>query len=125
MKTKLQGTRARSKLLSVAVAALLSLSLSACGSFKFRTGSRPALHELDQLTVGLSTADDVESLLGPPFGKGRARLPFQDGPTDLWSYYYEEGTLEDDRRTFLLVYLDEEVLDGYMWFGSLPGAEGR
>ena len=38
----------------------------------------------------------------------------------MWSYYYEVGTLSDDRRTFLFVYFDDGVLDGYMWFSSLP-----
>jgi hypothetical protein len=38
----------------------------------------------------------------------------------MWSYYYELGTMTDDRRTFLFVHLDYEVFDGYMWMSSLP-----
>jgi hypothetical protein len=65
----------------------------------------------------------VEQTLGLPGGKGQSQLPFQDTMTDLWTYYYEEGTMQDDRRTFLFVFLNEGVFDGYMWFGSLPDAE--
>ncbi len=80
---------------------------------------------LDQLTVGESTADEVELALGSPFGTGGSKLPFQDTPTDLWTYYYEEGTMEDDRRTFLFVYLNGGILDGYIWFSSLPDADAQ
>lgn len=39
----------------------------------------------------------------------------------MWSYYYEEGTLKDDRRMFLFVYFTPDNLyEGYLWFSSLP-----
>ena len=90
-----------------------------------RAGQRPGIFELQQLTVGESSRADVERYLGEPFGKGASYLPFQKTPRDLWAYYYEEGTLEDDRRTFLFVYLRDQVYDGHMWFSSLPDADKR
>ena len=41
----------------------------------------------------------------------------------MWSYYYEEGTMKDDRRTMLFVYFTPDNLyEGYMWFSSFPTA---
>ena len=115
MNIQYNTTPLRTKIFLIALAAIVNVSLTACGSIKIRTGSRPAVSALDQLTVGESTADEVELALGSPFGIGRSQLPFQDTPTDLWTYYYGEGTMEDSRRTFLFVYLNGGILDGYMW----------
>jgi hypothetical protein len=48
-------------------------------------------------------------------------LPAHDSPRDLWVYYYEEGSLTDDRRIFLFVFFKQDRYDGYLWFSSLPG----
>ena len=102
---------------------MTALGMNGCG-FMARAGARPDVAALDGLVVGQSSAAEVRAALGEPYGTGRASLPFQASAGDMWSYYYEEGTLEDDRRTFLFVYLRDGVYDGYMWFSSLPGAEG-
>jgi hypothetical protein len=116
-------TSLRTRIFLLSLTVIATLSLTACINIKVRTGSRPAVSALDQLIVGESTANQVEQTLGLPGGKGQSQLPFQDTMTDLWTYYYEEGTMQDDRRTFLFVFLNEGVFDGYMWFGSLPDAE--
>ncbi len=46
-------------------------------------------------------------------------------PRVMWSYYYEEGTLQDVRRTFLFVYFDGDLFDGYFWVSSLPKNAGK
>lgn len=97
-----------------------SAALSACADIKIRAGNEIDLPALQELRIGESTSDDVQAKLGPPFGTGRSYLPFQTKPIDMWSYYYELGTMSDDRRTFLFVYLDDGVFDGYMWMSSLP-----
>ena len=103
----------------ILVVALITL-LSGC-SIKVRVGHRPDVQSLtDSLVVGESSRSDVERVVGSPFGIGRAMLPFHESPRDMWSYYYEEGTMKDDRRVFLFVYFDENVFDGYLWFSSLP-----
>ena len=99
----------------------MGLSSCALNTVKMRTGYEPKIAALAKLTVGESGMIEVEKILGKPYGKGRSLLPFQDTVVNVWSYYYEEGTLEDDRRTFLFVYIDdEEKYSGYMWFSSLP-----
>lgn len=99
---------------------LVSGYITGCAEVKVRVGTSidlPALHELQ---IGESTSDEVLALLGHPYGEGRSYLPFQAEHRDMWSYYYEIGTLSDDRRTFLFVYFDDEIYDGHMWFSSLP-----
>ena len=94
--------------------------VSACVDLRIRAGNEIALPALENLQVGVSTSSEVREVLGDPYGTGRSYLPFQSEQIDMWSYYYELGTMSDDRRTFLFVYLDEGVFDGYMWFSSLP-----
>ncbi len=110
-------------LLRFVVLLFVALSMTGCGGFVFRTGNRPDIAELDGLTIGQSSSVDVRSVLGAPYGTGRSYLPYQESPQDMWSYYYEESTMKDGRRTFLLVYLKDGVYDGYMWFSSLPDAD--
>jgi hypothetical protein len=106
--------------------AVLALSLFACAELRIRAGTRPDIAVLEQrLVLGQSSESDVAKALGQPAGRGRSLLPFKQAPRDMWSYYYEEGTLQDDRRTFLFVFFDKGYYDGYMWFSSLPQLEGR
>ena len=102
-----------------AIAACLTAS---CVDFRVRAGARPDLDLLEQrLVMGQSTMNDVRTILGPPFGTGASLLPMQDGPRTMWSYYYEEGTLSDNRRLFLFVYFaPDDLYEGYLWFSSLP-----
>ena len=94
--------------------------VAGCVELKVRVGSNFDTATLNQLRLGESTSDDVLALLGQPYGEGRSYLPFQQEHLDMWSYYYEIGTLSDDRRTFLFVYFDDGIYDGHMWFSSLP-----
>jgi hypothetical protein len=111
-------TRGVVPLLSV----LALIALSSCADIRARAGSRPSEQLLEEkLVMGKSTMDEVRALLGDPFGTGSSMLPMQPGPRTMWSYYYEEGTLSDDRRIFLFVYFTSDNLyEGYLWFSSLP-----
>ena len=108
----------------IAIALFVFISLSSCVSLQMRAGAAPDIPALETLTVGVSTAPQVEARMGKPFGTGRSLLPFQGTVGDIWTYYYEEGTVSiggsDDRRTFLFIYFNEGIYDGYMWFSSLP-----
>jgi hypothetical protein len=114
---------ALSRLRSAVLIAALAFSFafaSGCGTV-IRFGRRPDTAKLETvLTIGRSSQADVLDALGEPRNHGTAMLPGQDSPRDLWCYYYEEGTLTDDRRIFLFVFFKESVYDGYMWFSSLP-----
>ncbi len=91
-----------------------------CADIRLRVGRLPDINALEtSLKPGQSTREDVVNVLGEPFGKGKEMLPIGLKPRTLWSYYYEEGSLEDDRHMFLFVFLDGEKYDGYMWFSSL------
>ncbi len=104
--------------------AVAMTDLTACMDIRARAGARPDEQLLEQkLMMGKSTMDDVRALLGAPFGTGSSMLPIQAGPRTMWSYYYEEGNLSDDRRIFLFIYFTPDNLyEGYLWFSSLPSA---
>jgi hypothetical protein len=102
-------------------ALVTSLTLSGCIDIQVRAGTRPDIAALEQrLIVGQSSVDDVIAVLGKPNGKGMSSLPFEQASRPMWSYYYEEGSLKDDRRTFLFVSINKDRYDGYLWFSSLP-----
>jgi hypothetical protein len=86
-----------------------------------RFGRLPDVSRLETaLQPKVSTRSDVLGVLGEPRNTGGAMLPNHDAPRDMWVYYYEEGSVEDDRRIFLFVFFLEDSYDGYMWFSSLP-----
>jgi hypothetical protein len=97
----------------------ITLTTSGC-NIQMRAGRLPDMQALEgSLQPGESTRLDVLRVLGEPFGRGREMLPIGQKPRTLWSYYYEEGSLQDDRRMFLFIFLDGDKYDGYMWFSSL------
>ncbi len=98
---------------------LVAALLTGC-SVKMRVGNNPDIPALErELVPGVSTREQVTAALGRPYGEGRALMPFHDKPRDVLSYYYEEGTLEDDRRIFLFVFIHEGEYEGHMWFSHL------
>ena len=122
---KLSGTQVKlpavCDLLRIAVLIAAFIATSSGCSLKVRVGHRPDVESLtESLVVGESSKSDVERAVGSPFGIGRAMLPFHESPRDMWSYYYEEGTLSDDRRIFVFIYFDADIYDGHLWFSSLP-----
>jgi hypothetical protein len=85
-----------------------------------RAGSNPDISALEnKLVPGVTTRQQATTTLGWPYGEGRALMPFHDKMRDVVTYYYEEGTLKDDRRLFLFVFFNEGTYEGYMWFSSL------
>ncbi len=105
---------------------LLFLGNAGCGNFRFYVSSPVDVDTLEsRLRVKESTCKDVLAVLGEPEGKGREMLPITGAPRTMWSYYYEEGSIQDSRRIFLFLYFDGDLLDGYMWFSSLPKHAGK
>jgi hypothetical protein len=117
----------------VVVVALSGLVLGAatvgCAiNMDIRMGRRPDVAALEQrLQVGQSGVEDVLAALGPPHGRGRTMLPFDDAARTTWSYSYGEssvnmgvgGTEADVRRLMLFVFFRDDQYDGYLWFSSL------
>lgn len=103
----------------VFVIAIVASTLTGCITVRVKMGDRPDISALQQLlTIGESTRDDVVQVVGEPSGTGRAKLPMQPKPIDMWHYYYAEGTRDDSRQLMLFVYLEDDVYQGYMWWSS-------
>jgi hypothetical protein len=100
---------------------IVNLVISGCVNVRIRMGQRPNIDALEKsLRIGESRSNDVISILGEPFGKGRIMLPIDPKPRTMWTYYYGEGDLQDGRAIYLFVHFNEDLYDGYMWFASLP-----
>ena len=113
----------KSRALALTATIALVMFAAGCASISLRSGQ--ALRDPnwgEKLEVGTSSRDDVLSVLGEPVGRGRALLPVDEGdaPRTVWTYYYEEASMEDARRLFLFVFLEGDRYDGYLWFSSLP-----
>ncbi len=111
--------------------ACLPFLLAGCGGENYYVGTRPVTEALETtLQPGKSTPAEVAAVLGEPSGRGGIMLPVLDKQArESWSYYFEKGHIKakqgggldfESRRTFLFVYFDDGVYDGYLWFSSLP-----
>lgn len=120
-------------LIALVLPSLILLLVSGCMKMHIYLNTRPNVSALDDLLkVGQSDEADVLAVLGTPSGKGKEMFPigqewgtlnnYHQKQRTLWSYYYEEGSLKDDRRIFLFVFFDGDRYDGYMWFSSLADA---
>ena len=113
------------------VTVVLLMATAGCSSTieagRIGDGTRPDPVLLDTtLTFGVSTRADVKDALGEPNGPGGIFLPIDDKPREAWAYNYELSGVDQRRmtlksiRTYLFVYFDNGVYDGYMWFSSVP-----
>lgn len=108
---------------------VLLIAAVGCVSGRMVMGVPPRVERLErELQIGKSTADDVRRVLGEPDGRGESSLGIHDGHRTVWSYYYEFSDFSGSEverwgRTFLWVYLDGQVYDGYLWFSSVTGSE--
>ncbi len=118
-----------------AMAAVLLIAAAGCSSTieagRIGYGKRPVAALLETtLKLGVSTKAQVKDALGEPNGPGGIYLPIDEKPREIWSYNYEESGIESGKRgreialksvrTYLFVYFDKGVYDGYMWFSSVP-----
>lgn len=106
----------------VVTLALIGTCVPISGCLKLRAGQPVNVEPLSVLVVGESSESDVRQAIGRPIGRGRSFLPLQEEPVEMWTYYYERGTLTENRRTFLFVYLEDGVYQGHLWFSSRPEA---
>ena len=81
------------------------------------------------LVIGVSTKARVKEVLGEPRGPGGIYLPIDSRPRESWTYNYEKSSIGKSQpgrlslnsiRTFLFIYFDKDIYDGYMWFSSVP-----
>ena len=100
------------------------LLLSGCASIQVQMGRYvdPAALE-NKLSIEKSTQEDVRAVMGEPDGVGRYTSPVTFEVGTMWTYYYEEATMQEAQRIFIFVYFKDEKYAGYMWFSSLDHDE--
>lgn len=87
--------------------------LSGC-SVAFNFGTPPRIDQLKLLRPGISNSTEIRRILGEPRGNGETYLSI--GHRTIW--FYDSGQVDRDRTQirYLLVFLDGETYDGYLWF---------
>lgn len=119
---------AKIKLLQIQAIGLLAgiLLLTGCTTIQIQMGRNVDPTALEhKLTIGESTQEDVRSVMGEPDGMGRYTSPVTYENGTLWTYYYEEATMQEAKRIFVYVYFKEDKYTGYMWFSSLNDDEEK
>jgi hypothetical protein len=82
-----------------------------------RTGTRPRLDLVETaLEVGETRRGQVLEILGPPDGAGRVSLPMHPAPRAAWNYAEQDGSWDEMSFHYLMLFFDDQVLDGYLWF---------
>ncbi len=102
------------------VASVLAMAVAGC-SIEVVAGRVPDVSVLETVVKpGESTRADVMRVLGTPVGRSVSAMPIEAQPREMWTYYYNHGSLKDVRQLFLFVYFVEDRYDGYLWFSSVP-----
>ena len=96
---------------------LMLLTLSGCVSIQLRMGTETQPQNIETvLQLKQSTQEDVKKVFGPPDGLGAYVSPVTGKYSTVWSYYFAQGTLETMDDTFLYIYFDDDIYEGYLWF---------
>lgn len=120
----------------VLLCALIMTLLIGCAPKRVTTGAFKQLTRIEgEFKRGVSTKEDVRRVLGSPRGGGSAILPPDRRQREVWFYEDIEvlnvtspkpGIMRMDvRQQILLVFFDEEVFDGYMWFSNAAKAKAE
>ena len=97
---------------------VFTLVLAGCAT-KVVYGTPPKTDSLGTLRPGESSAQEVKRVLGEPSGKGMMRTAPMSGPETVWSYEFTEAEGKQVHLKLLLVFLVEDVYQGYLWFSSV------
>lgn len=114
---------------------LIGPRLYAQDAIEAQMGEFPPVDLIEtRLQRGVSTAVDVERVLGKPAGRG-GYLAMMDGiPRDVWYYHDINSTLIDIKGSImrmhthtqiLLVYFAGDRFDGYKWFATSAVARAK
>ena len=84
-----------------------------------KIGKEPMVDRLDQLTIDVSTAEQIEAALGTPQGRGEVSSP-SFGLKEAWLYEVTDTDGKQARMQMLMLFLDDErrVYHGHLWFAS-------
>lgn len=83
-----------------------------------KIGSPPRTGQLEGLTAGVSTREQVIQALGPPRGQGMVHTGSVTEPRHILYYSYAESSAGRTDQSLLLVFLLADRYDGYLWFVS-------
>lgn len=96
---------------------LAMLGLSGCADIRLRMGTETQPQNIESvLRLNQSTQSDVKQIFGAPDGTGAYVSPITGKYSTVWSYYFAEGTLKSMDDTYLFIYFDNDVYEGYLWF---------
>jgi len=116
----------------IGILLVASLLLAACSLYgtdasqTARYGFAPRIDRLQTLQKGVSTEADVLLALGEPSGRGAARLsPERAAPTQVWVYELRVVKGDTERQKSLMVFLDGQRYEGYLWFSSKELLDAR
>jgi len=90
--------------------------LGGCLSIEF--GHPVAYRALDGMVPGETTHADILLALGEPRGTGAFRVAQYEQPRDALYYEYIKASGSRTQVEILIVLMQEQRFDGYMWFGS-------
>ncbi len=108
---------ALSKLIFLFILTVTMLGISGCITYQFRMGKDTKPHNIEAtLTLYESTQEDVKRIFGVPEGVGVYVSPITGIKSVLWTYYFAEGDLNKMNDTYLYVYFDGDIYEGYLWF---------
>ena len=97
---------------------LVLITALSVGCMTIHYGVNPHTERLADLKPGASTAADVLLTLGEPRGKGAAHLSPDLPLRDIWFYEYLEANGTDIDMKMLIVLMNGDRYDGYLWFSS-------
>ena len=104
---------------------MLLMILNGCGTIYYQTGRSFIPDRLETvLEPGKSSTLKIKEVLGEPFGKGQALMPFHESPRIVWTYFIDQGSYNlnsgdvEEKRKYLYLFIYEDKYEGYMWFGS-------
>lgn len=114
------------------------MALAACAGTPPRVTTAEAFRDTrlleTQLKKGVSTMADVRRVLGEPTGSGTVFLAsVQKSPQEIW--FYQDIELTDFksspgqldvkiRQQILVVFVRDQLFDGFMWFSNADAATG-
>jgi len=114
------------------------MALAACAETPQRFSTAEAFRDTrlleTQLKRGVSTMEDVRRVLGEPTGSGAVFLAsVQKSPQEIWFYQdieltdikSSQGQLDVKiRQQILVVFVRDQLFDGFMWFSNADAATG-
>jgi len=103
--------------LAIAVT-MLGVVVGGCETRAIYMGSQPRIEGLGKLVPQQSTLSGVQQTLGQPRGFGKMRHSPDLPVMDVLAYEYVRFKGDQAAISILLVYLDDGLYEGHLWFSA-------